>query len=136
MLSNYDFEILSMARGENGVEAKKVNDFCDTPAKDAALDSLIDRDLIASDGVAEASSRYHLTDIGRAALEAEEKQREQAAEKKRQDDRDRAERVKDRKKERRDKWLICLVSTCGGSILTLFVEHFGEILRAVSSWFS
>ena len=70
MLSNYDFEILSMARGENGVEAKKVNDFCNTPAKNEAFDSLLRRGLIYADGADEADSRYYLSGEGRAAYRA------------------------------------------------------------------
>ena len=79
---------------------------------------------------------WRITPAGRIALEAFEEQRKRDAEKKRQDDLDRAQRITDRKKERRDKWLICLVSTCGGSILTLLIEHFDEIVAAVVSLFS
>lgn len=37
------------------------------------------------------------------------------------------QRIKERKQDRRDKWLIGIISACGGSVLTLGIEHFDKL---------
>lgn len=78
---------------------------------------------------------WSITPLGLEALERFEQQRDQAATEARQDIEDRAKRIADRKQDRRDKWLIAILSTCGGSVLTLIIEHFQEILIALAELF-
>ena len=78
---------------------------------------------------------FVFTPEGLHALEKFEDQRDREAEQQRQQDLQRAQRIQDRKQERRDKWLIAVLSACGGTVLTLLIEHFQVILSFLSSLF-
>ena len=71
---------------------------------------------------------WSITPLGLELKERFEYQREERAAEAREKEEDRAQKVVDSEKQRRHNWLVALVSACCGSIITLIVEHFDEIL--------
>ena len=72
-------------------------------------------------------------------LEAREQERQRRAAEDANNAKKNLQQIKDRKQDRRDKWLVAIVSSCFSAILTLSIEHFHEILvfveRLLSSLF-
>ncbi len=68
-----------------------------------------------------------ITEAGKAFLAAQDKEREDRAKADAKDAEQKIERIQERKQDRRDKWLISILSACCGSILTLCAEHFDKI---------
>lgn len=70
------------------------------------------------------------------SLESFQRQmRYQYAEYQTQKAKDSAQRIADRKQDRCNEWIIGIVSACCGSVLTLIIEHFEELLIAFGKLF-
>ena len=64
---------------------------------------------------------------GLDALAEEQQRRQDRAAEDAEKAENKLQRIAERKEDRRDKWLIGIVSACCGSVLTLVFEHFCEI---------
>lgn len=78
---------------------------------------------------------WTLTQEGRRILEAKEQDCKNRAADDAEKDRNAIQRIKDRKQDRRDKWLGIMISCLLASVFTLCLEHFHEILVFLSDLF-
>ena len=95
-------------------------------------DSIIDQ-LVCKTLLDVVHKRDHYLEVisisspGLDALANEKQRREDRAAEEAEKAKNEVQRIADRKQDRRDKWLISIVSACCGSVLTLCIEHFSEI---------
>ena len=84
-------------------------------------------------------STVSITPKGFSRLRSLEQEAEQHADQKAEQDRNTKQAVLDRKQQWRHEWLLGIISALFGSILTLCIEHFEEILvllESLSHWFT
>ena len=128
MLTDAEYEILSFVQNEHSRKRTDIlNHFIrDTaPARtDALIKNLADGGLIRMD----LAQNVRVTPSGVSAMSMYEQIRDERADQSAAEIKKEVQRVKDRKQDRRDKWLVSIVSACCGSVLTLCVEHFDVLL--------
>lgn len=76
----------------------------------------------------ESISRNYIfaTQKGMAFIDELDKRRKAKADEEKQRKENEVQRIKERKQDRRDKWLVGLTCACVGSVVTLLVEHFDK----------
>lgn len=101
------------------------------------VDLLLAHDYISTDDfglVGETQFTYttfRLTAAGEMALAEFERQREQDAQNRAEQEKAISQASKEKRKDRRHDYLVAIISSIVGSLLTLFLEHFDDIVALV-----
>lgn len=121
MYTDYQYDM--MERLENGLRWEWFQD----PGGDEVLRFLLDQGICcAREDLAEGM--LMLTQKGLVVLKEHRENNQQRAEQAAKDYAKEIQRIKERKQDRRDKWLIGVICACCGAVLTLCVEHFEKFL--------
>lgn len=93
-----------------------------TPEESEVLRYLADEGL-CSPRVDLLDGLYRITQTGKALLESHDQEHQDRAAQEAQTLHKEVQRIQERKQDRRDKWLLGILSACGGSILTFGLDH-------------